>query len=157
MASTESFVEVTLHRVPAVRIATLLVIDRQPAAAGAWGEQTLSLPGVLLPAAIPGTVGLGAFIEVEVDPQDTRDQQLDVWVYVRPLDPALRVIDELSELLHLVDHRVAPVGTIAEPVNQSFLVWMPRYPVEHPQQLWFEARLNNVPRAERSISLVPRV
>jgi hypothetical protein len=68
MASTESFVEVTLHRVPAMRIATLLVIDRQPPAAGTWGEQTLSLPGVLLPAAIPGTVGLGAFIEVEVDP-----------------------------------------------------------------------------------------
>jgi hypothetical protein len=140
-----------------MRIATLLVIDRQPAAAGAWGEQTLSLPGVVLPTAIPGTVGLGVFVEVEVDPQDTRAQQLDVWVYVRPLDTALQVIDELSELLHLIDRRVAPIGTIAEPVNQSFVAWVPRYPVEHPRQLWFEARLNNVPEAERSISLVPRV
>jgi hypothetical protein len=140
-----------------MRIATLLVIDRQPATAGAWGEQTLSLPGVLLPTSIPATVGLGVFVEVEVDPQDARAQQLDVWVYVRPLDTALQVVDELSELLHLIDLRIAPIGTIAEPVNQSFVAWIPRYPVEHPRQLWFEARLNNVPEAERSISLVSRV
>jgi hypothetical protein len=140
-----------------MRITTLLVIDRQPVAAGAWGEQTLSLPGALLPAAIPGTVGLGVFVEIEVDPQDTLAQQLDVWVYVRPLDPALQVIDTLIDLLHLIDRRVAPIGTITEPVNQSFVAWMPRYPVELPRQLWFEARLNNVPETERSISLVPRV
>jgi hypothetical protein len=110
-----------------------------------------------MPIAIPGTVGLGVFVEVEVDPQDIRAQQLDVWVYVRPLDTALRVIDELSELLHLIDRRVAPIGTIAEPVNQAFVAWVPSYPVEHPRQLWCEARLNNVPEAEQSILLVPRV
>jgi hypothetical protein len=139
-----------------MRVATLLVIDRQPIA-GAWGEQTLSLPGALLPTEIPGLVGLGVFVEVEVDPQDTVAQQLDVYVYVRPLDTALRVVDELTDLLYLIDRQVAPVGTIAEPVNQSFVAWMPRYPVEGPRQLWFEARLNNVPEAERSISLVPGI
>jgi hypothetical protein len=136
-----------------MRVATLLVIDRQPTAAGVWGEQVISLPGALLPTVIPGEVGLGVFVEVEVDPHDTRAQQLDVWVYVRPLDEALQVIDELSELLHLINLQVAPIGTIAEPVNQS----MPRYPVSDPRQLWFEARLNNVPEAERSISLAPMV
>lgn len=97
------------------------------------------------------------FVEVEINPQDTSAHQLDMWVYVRPLDPALQVIDELSELLHLIDRRVAPIGTIAEPVNQSFVAWMSRYPVAYPRQLWFEARLNNVPEAERSISFVPRI
>jgi hypothetical protein len=139
-----------------MRVATLLVIDRQPIA-GAWGEQTLSLPGALLPTAIPGLVGLGVFVEVEVDPQDTVAQQLDVYVYVRQLDTALWVVDELTELLYLIDRQVAPVGTIAEPVNQSFVAWIPRYPVDGPRQLWFEARLNNVPEAERSISLVPGI
>ncbi len=140
-----------------MRIATLVVIDRKPGTAGAWGEQTLSLPGALLPTEIPGAVGLGVFVEIQVDPQDTLAQQLDVRAYVRPLDTVLQVIDELSELLHLIDRQVAPIGTLAEPTNQSFVAWIPHYPVEHPRQLWFEARLNNVPEAERSISLVPRV
>jgi hypothetical protein len=35
-------------------------------------------------AAIPGTVGLGVFVEVEVDPQDSVAQQLEVGsMYVR--------------------------------------------------------------------------
>lgn len=140
-----------------MRVATLLVIDQPPTAAGPWGEQILSLPGALLPTAIPGLVGLGVFVEIEVDPQDTLAQQLDVWVYVRPLDSALQVVDELNDLLHLIDRQVAPIGTLAEPANQSFIAWIPRYPVEHPRQLWFEARMNNQPEAERSISLVPRV
>jgi hypothetical protein len=76
-------------------------------------------------------------------------------VYVRPLDDALQIIDEVVELLHLLDCRVAPVGEIAEPVHQSFVAWVPSYPVEGPRQLWFEARLDNRPEAERWVSLVP--
>jgi hypothetical protein len=138
-----------------VRVSTLLIVDRQPVA-GPWGEQSLSIPGAMLPVtALPGTVGLGVFVEVEVDPQDSVAEQLDVWVYVRPLDGALRVIDEVTDLLHMIDRRVAPVGEIAEPINQSFVAWVPRYPVTEPRQLWFEARLNNTPGAERWVSLVP--
>ncbi len=125
--------------------------------AGAWGEQTLSVPGPLLPVAIPGSLGLGVFVEVEVDPQDVVAQQLDVWVYVRPLDDALQLVDDVSELLHIIDHRVAPIGMIAESVFQSFVAWIPAYPVPAARQLWVEARLNNTPEAERSISLVPVV
>ncbi|HYM45742.1 MAG TPA: hypothetical protein VES65_06220 [Solirubrobacteraceae bacterium] len=139
-----------------MRVATLLVIDRQPVA-GQWGEQTLNVPGALLPTLIPGAIGLGVFVEIEVDPQDTVAQQLDVWAYVRPLDSTLQVVDELIELLHLVTSPVAPVGTVAEPVNQSFVAWIPSYTVDNPRQLWFEARLNNIPEAERWVSLVPRL
>jgi hypothetical protein len=139
-----------------VCVATLVLVDQRPVA-GSWGEQTLSVPGALLPTVIPGSLGLGVFVEVEVDPQDTVAQQLEVWVYVRPLDDALQVVDEVSDLLHLLDHQVAPIGTIAEPVYQSFVAWMPNYPVDDPRQLWFEARLNNTPEAERSISLVPPI
>jgi hypothetical protein len=139
-----------------MRVATLLVVDRQPAA-GPWGEQILSVPGAILPTAIPGTVGLGVFIEIEVEPEDRLAQQLDIWIYVRPLDTSLHVVDELIELLHVVDQDVATVGEIAEPVHQSFVRWVPRYPADTPRQLWFEARLNNVPEAERWISLVPEL
>ncbi|MGH2879457.1 MAG: hypothetical protein ACRDK4_07635 [Solirubrobacteraceae bacterium] len=136
-----------------MRVATLVLVDQQPVA-GPWGEQTLSVPGALLPTAIPGSLGLGVFVEVEVDPQDTVAQQLEIWVYVRPLDGALQVVDEVSDLLHLLDRAVAPIGTITEPVYQSFVAWMLSYPVDAPRQLWFEVRLNNTPEAERSISFV---
>lgn len=139
-----------------MRVATLVLVDQQPVA-GPWGQQTLSVPGALLPTAIPGSLGLGVFVEVEVDPQDTVAQQLEIWVYVRPLDDALQVVDEVSDLLHLLDRQVAPIGMIAEPVYQLFVAWMPSYPADGPRQLWFEARLNNTPEAERSISLVPRI
>ena len=115
------------------------------------------MPGAVLPTAIPGTIGLGVFVEVEVAPEDSSAQQLDVWIYVRALDETLQVVDELIELLHVMDREVSPVGVITEPVVQRFDIWIPSYPVDTPRQLWFEARLDNVIQTERAVSLVPEV
>lgn len=139
-----------------MRAATLLVVDRQPVQ-GSWDQWTLSVPGAVLPTAIPGTIGLGVFVEVEVAPEDSSAQQLDVWIYVRALDETLQVVDELIELLHVMDREVSPVGVITEPVVQRFDIWIPSYPVDTPRQLWFEARLDNVIQTERAVSLVPEV
>jgi hypothetical protein len=133
-----------------VRVATLLAIDRQPVV-GEWGEQTLSVPGALLPLATPGTIGIGVFVEVEVQPDDTA-AQLDVWMYVRPLDQSLQVIDEVSELVHVLERDVTPIGDTTAAVYQSFIGWIPSYPVEEPRQLWLEARLDNVMQTERAVS-----
>jgi hypothetical protein len=138
-----------------VRVATLLAIDRQPVV-GEWGEQTLSVPGALLPLATPGTIGIGVFVEVEVQPDDTA-AQLDVWMYVRPLDQSLQVIDEVSELVHVLERDVTPIGDTTAAVYQSFIGWIPSYPVEEPRQLWLEARLDNVMQTERAVSLVPEI
>jgi hypothetical protein len=107
--------------------------------------------------AISGTIGVGVFVEVEVQPEDTAAQQLDVWIYVRALDGTLQVVDELIELLHVIDGAVSPVGEISEPVNQRFDIWIPNYPVDTPRQLWFEARLEGVMQSERAVSLVPEI
>jgi len=115
------------------------------------------VPGAVLPTAIPGTIGIGVFVEVEVQPEDPSPQQLDVWIYVRGVDETLAVVDELIELLHVIDGVVAPVGEIFEPVNQRFDIWIPNYPVDTPRQLWFEARLENVTQAERAVSLVSEI
>ena len=115
------------------------------------------MPGAVLPTAIPGTIGIGVFVEVEVQPEDPSPQQLDVWIYVRGVDETLAVVDELIELLHVIDGVVAPVGEIFEPVNQRFDIWIPNYPVDTPRQLWFEARLENVTQAERAVSLVSEI
>jgi hypothetical protein len=139
-----------------MRVATLLAVDEQ-VVGGSWDHRTLSVPGAVLPMAIPGTIGIGVFVEVEVMPEDDTPQQLDVWIYVRGLDETLGVVDELIELLHVMDGVVAPVGEIAEPVLQSSGVWIPSYSVETPRQLWFEARLENVTQAERGVSLVPEI
>lgn len=138
-----------------MRVATLLAIDRQPVV-GEWGEQTLSVPGALLPLATPGTIGIGVFVEVEVQPDDTA-AQLDVWMYVRPLDQSLQVIDEVSELVHVLERDVTPIGDTTAAVYQSFIGWIPSYPVEEPRQLWLEARLDNVMQTERAVSLVPEI
>jgi hypothetical protein len=138
-----------------VRVATLLVIDRQPVV-GEWGEQTLSVPGAVLPMAIGGTIGVGVFVEVEVQPEDTA-AQLDVWMYVRPLDESLQVIDEVSELVHVLERDVTPIGESAAAVYQSFIGWIPSYPVQEQQQLWLEARLDNVMQTERAVSLVSEI
>jgi hypothetical protein len=139
-----------------VRVATLLVIDRQPVG-GEWGEQTLSVPGAVLPMAIGGTIGFGVFVEVEVQAEDRAAQQLDIWMYVRPLDQSLQVIDEVSELVHLMERDVTPVGDITAAVYQSFIGWIPSYPVQEPRQLWLEARLDNVTQSERAVSLVSEI
>lgn len=138
-----------------MRVATLLAIDRQPVV-GEWGEQTLSVPGALLPLATPGTIGIGVFVEVEIQPDDTA-AQLDVWMYVRPLDQSLQVIDEVSELVHVLERDVTPIGDTTAAVYQSFIGWIPSYPVEEPRQLWLEARLDNVMQTERAVSLVPEI
>jgi len=138
-----------------VRVATLLVIDRQPVV-GEWGEQTLSVPGALLPMATPGTIGIGVFVEVEVQPEDTATR-LDVWMYVRPLDQSLQVIDEVSELVHLLERDVTPVGDSTAAVYQSFFGGIPSYPVEEPRQLWLEARLEGIMQTERAVALVPEI
>jgi hypothetical protein len=139
-----------------VRVATLLALDKQ-VVRGSWDHRTLSVPGAVLPAAIPGAIGIGAFVEVEVQPEDYSPRQLDVWIYVRGVDETLGVVDELIELLHVIDGVVAPVGEISEPVMQRFDIWIPSYPVDTPRQLWFEARLENVTQAERAVSLVPEI
>jgi len=139
-----------------VRIATLLALDKQ-LVRGSWDHRTLSVPGAVLGMAIPGTIGIGVFVEVEVMPEDSSPQQLDVWIYVRGVDETLRVIDELIELLHVIDGVVAPVGEISEPVIQSSGIWIPSYSVDTPRQLWFEARLENIMQAERAVSLVPEI
>lgn len=139
-----------------MRVATLLALDKQPVR-GSWDQKTLSVPGAVLGMAIPGTIGIGVFIEVEVQPEDSSPQQLDVWIYVRGVDETLGVVDELIELLHVIDGVVAPVGEISEPVIQSSGIWIPSYSVDTPRQLWFEARLENVTQAERAVSLVPEI
>ena len=58
--------------------------------------------GAVLPMAIPRTIGIGAFVEVEVLPEDYSPEQLDVWIYAWNLDETLGVVDELIELLHVV-------------------------------------------------------
>jgi hypothetical protein len=139
-----------------VRVATLLPVDKQ-VVAGTWDHRTLSAPGGMLPIAIPGTIGIGVFLEVEVEPDDYSPQQLDVWIYVRGVDETLGVVDEVIDLLHVIDGVVAPIGEIAEPVIQRLDIWIPSYPVDTPRQLWFEARLENVTQAERAVSLVPEI
>jgi hypothetical protein len=136
-----------------MRIATLLALDKQ-LVRGSWDQRTLSVPGAVLPTTIPGTIGLGVFVEVEVMPEDSSAHQLDVWIYIRGLDETLQVVDELIELLHVIDGAVSPVGEISEPVNQRFDIWIPSYPVDTPRQLWFEARLDNVMQTERAVSLL---
>jgi len=139
-----------------MRIASLQVIDRRPVERP-WGGQLLSVPGALVPTGASGSIGIGAYIEVAIEPHDDA-ARLDLWVYVRPLDGALQVIDEVSDLLHLIDcQEVAPVGQVAERVFQPLIVWVPSYPVGRPLQLWFEARLDDVPEAERAVSLVPDI
>jgi hypothetical protein len=139
-----------------VRVVTLLALDKQ-LVRGSWDQRTLSVPGAVLPTAIGGTIGVGVFVEVEVQPEDSSARQLDVWIYVRALDETLQVVDELIELLHVIDGAVAPVGEISEPANQRFDIWIPSYPVDTPRQLWFEARLDNVMQSERAVSLVPEI
>lgn len=139
-----------------MRVATLLALDKQ-VVRGSWDHRTLSVPGAVLGMAIPGTIGIGVFVEVEVQPEDYSPQQLDVWIYVRGVDETLGVVDELIELLHVIDGVVAPVGEISEPVIQRFDIWIPSYPVDTPRQLWFEARLENVTQAERAVSLVSEI
>lgn len=139
-----------------MRIATLLALDKQ-VVGGSWDHRTLSVPGAVLPMVIGGTIGIGVFVEVEVLPEDSSPQQLDVWIYVRGVDETLGVVDELIELLHVIDGVVAPVGEIAEPVNQRFDIWIGSYPVATPRQLWFEARLDNVTQTERAVSLVSEI
>jgi len=139
-----------------MRIATLLVLDKQ-VVRGSWDHRTLSVPGAVLPMAIGGTIGIGVFVEVEVQAEDYSPQQVDVWIYVRGVDETLGVVDELIELLHVIDGVVAPVGEISEPVIQRFDIWIPSYPVDTPRQLWFEARLENVTQAERAVSLVSEI
>jgi len=139
-----------------MRIATLLALDKQ-VVRGSWDHRTLSVPGAVLPMAIGGTIGIGVFVEVEVQAEDYSPQQVDVWIYVRGVDETLGVVDELIELLHVIDGVVAPVGEISEPVIQRFDIWIPSYPVDTPRQLWFEARLENVTQAERAVSLVSEI
>jgi hypothetical protein len=52
-----------------VRVATLLAVDKQ-VVPGPWDHRTLSVPGAVLGMAIPGTIGIGVFVEVEVQPED---------------------------------------------------------------------------------------
>lgn len=139
-----------------MRVVTLLALDKQ-VVDGSWEHRTLSVPGAVLPTAIPGAIGIGVFVEVEVLPEDDSPQQLDVWIYVRGVDETLGVVDELIELLHVIDRVVAPVGEIAEPVNQRFDIWIPSYSVDTPRQLWFEARLENFTQTERAVSLVSEI
>ena len=139
-----------------MRVATLLALDKQ-VVAGTWEHRTFSVPGAVLPMAIPGTIGIGVFVEVEVEPEDHSPQQLDVWIYVRGVDETLGVVDEVIDLLHVIDGVVAPVGEITEPVLQPSGIWIPSYFVDTPRQLWVEARLENVTQAERAVSLVPEV
>jgi len=139
-----------------VRVATLLVLDKQPVA-GTWEHRTFSVPGAILPMAIPDTTRFGVFVEVEVEPEDYSPQQLDVWIYVRPVNETLQIVDELIELLHVIDGVVSPIGEIAEPVLQPFGIWIPSYPVDTPRQLWFEARLENEAQADRAVSFVPEI
>jgi hypothetical protein len=73
------------------------------------------------------------------------------------VDETLGVVDKVLELLHVIDSVVAPVGEVAEPVMQRFDIWMPNYPVDTPRQLWFEARLENITQAERTVSLVSEI
>jgi len=139
-----------------LRIVTVLAVDK-PLVTGTWEHRTLSAPGAMLGIAIPGMIGIGAFVEVEVEPDDYSPQRLDVWIYVRGVNETLGLVDEVIDLLHVIDDVVAPVGKITEPVIQRFDVWIPSYPVETPRQLWFEARLENVTQAERAVSLVPEI
>jgi len=138
-----------------MRVATLLVIDRKPVA-GEWGQQTLSVTGAMLPTAIPGTIDIGVFVEVEVQPEDTV-AELEVWMYIRPLDESLQVIDEVNDLGHLLGENVTPVGESTVAVYQSFIGWIASYPVREQQQLWLEARLDNVMQTERTVSLVSEI
>lgn len=139
-----------------MRVATLLAVDK-PVVAGTWEHRMLSAPGAMLGMTIPGTIGIGVFLEVEVLPEDHSPQQLDVWLYIRGVDETLGVVDELIDLLHVIDGVAAPVGEISEPVIQRFDIWIPKYRVDTPRQLWFEARLENVTQAERALSLVPEI
>jgi hypothetical protein len=139
-----------------MRVATLLALDKQ-VVAGTWDHRTLSAPGASLEMTIPGTIGIGVFVEVEVLPEDHSPEQLDIWIYIRGVDETLGIVDEVLELLHAIDRVVAPVGEIAEPVIQRFDIWIPSYPVDTPRQLWFEARLENLTQAERTVSLVPEI
>jgi len=107
--------------------------------------------------AIPGTIGIGAFVEVEVSPEDYSPEQLDIWIYIRGVDETLGIVDEVIDLLHVADFVVAPIGEIAEPVIQRLDIWIPNYSVETAQQLWFEARLENLTQADRPVSLVPEI
>jgi hypothetical protein len=138
-----------------MRVATLLVIDKQPVA-GEWGQQTLSVTAAMLPTTITATIDIGVFVEIEVQPEDT-PAELDVWMYVRPLDESLQVIDEVNDLVHLLEQNVAPIGKTAAAVYQSFIGWIPNYPVLEQQQLWLEARLDNVMHTERAVSLVSEI
>lgn len=138
-----------------VRVTSLLIVDRQPVM-GPWDSRSLNVLGLVLPVErFPGRLGLGVYVEALIEPHDVAAGQLDVWVYVRPLDDALGVVDELVELIHLIDTPVAPAGSISVPVIRWFVAWIPSYPVEQPRQLWVEARLDSEPQAERLVSLVP--
>jgi hypothetical protein len=107
-----------------VRVVTLLVLDKQ-LVGGSWDHRTLSVPGASLATDIPDTIGIGVFVEVEVEPEDYSPQQLDVWIHVRPVDETLAIVNELIELLHIIDDVVPPIGEIAEPVLQAFYMWIP--------------------------------
>jgi hypothetical protein len=84
-----------------VRVATLLALDKQ-VVRGPWDHRTISAPGAVLPMAIPGTTGIGVFLEVEVEPDDYSPQQVDVWIYVRGLDTRLENVTQAERAVSLV-------------------------------------------------------